>query len=500
MSTHFNSTLGQPYGLGSGNRLTNYTPVTVNNQLYPQQINNNSCQSDSSNEPIRVVVQQFSNSQFAFSQPISTTDSGNSTGTDCSLLNNYVNSCPQNEIENLKKQNKELEMELEKARSAYIESNYQMMSANVDLKKYYEKLQQMQKEKLEIENAYKELKLKYEEQYELFPQNTEERSLFCDDCNFEIKSQVALFIHKLNHYFEQSIPKHLQLSTRSFSTMPDDSTHFKYKCHCCEIDSNREFQRHEIYMHIYQYHTFNMPFKCKFCFLYFTSKSYLNDHLIEKHSLSSTNRFSKNNRKRKIDGNNSIALSYVDSTNNIEYTTLNSTLSLSASVQPMVSNTNKQSYEYKHNLESKLNENNSVDNLTFLENKKCKQVIRKIISNLDEDNSLNCKYPGCKFIATAKNHLKFHMSAHLMAKYKCPYCTFVGNRIGEIKRHILKSPKHANQHVYLCPACDFASDVEKTFRNHYSHNHNSSVDVNLVIESLFLNESNKAGQNMIYAI
>src|SRR5699024_4794771 len=36
-------------------------------------------------------------------------------------------------------------------------------------------------------------------------------------------------------------------------------------------------------------------FKCKFCFLYFTSKSYLNDHLIEKHSL--PNRQGKNKRK-----------------------------------------------------------------------------------------------------------------------------------------------------------------------------------------------------------
>ena len=67
--------------------------------------------------------------------------------------------------------------------------------------------------------------------------------------------------------------------------MPDDSISFRYRCKCCEIDSQREFARHEIYVHIYQFHTFDLPFKCKFCFLYFTSKSYLNDHIIEKHSL-----------------------------------------------------------------------------------------------------------------------------------------------------------------------------------------------------------------------
>ena len=468
---------------------------------------------------------------------------------------NYSVNCLQKEIDSLKKQNNELQREIEKLRSAYTDCNYQIMASNMKLNNFQEQVEQLCKEKIDQEKAYKELKLKYDEKFALFriPHQSDERSLFCDECNFEVKSQVALFIHKLNHHFESSIPRHLQLSTRSFSTMPDDSIRFKYKCHCCEIDSSREFARHEIYVHIYQFHTFDTPFKCKFCFLYFTSKSYLNDHLMEKHSL--PNRQGKNKRKSiepkcESDQLNSTlnlnskshpnhrssssllvkriknsdqesnaspsdindlfqqlvgesltdpetALAAVSSTGNLHHHQHNLHNNVGGTTNNIInSNTNSNSQQNSLPIksESKMSNSNTSTPAATRDNE-----IQQIMNDLDCVDNLNCKYPGCKFIATTKNHLKFHISAHLMSKYKCPYCTFVGNRIVEIKRHILKSSKHTDQHVFLCPDCDFASDCEKTFRDHYGRYHNSATDITLVIEKLFLNESNMVSQNMLSA-
>lgn len=432
---------------------------------------------------------------------------------------NYTVNCVPKEVDSLKKQNGELQNELEKLRSAYTDCNYQIMASNMKLNNLQEQIDLLHKEKLEQEKAYKELRMKYDEKFALFrvPHQSEERSLFCDQCNFEVKSQVALFIHKLNHHFESSIPRHLQLSTRSFSTMPDDSIRFKYKCHCCEIDSSREFARHEIYVHIYQFHTFDTPFKCKFCFLYFTSQSYLNDHLVEKHSLPSR-KGKRKSQEPKCDTeqlNSTLSLSYRPHLNHLQVTSKraknnhNSTSDLNELFQQLVGesldtesqplgippdhfNSHQQPTVTSSMLPAPISktEPKSVPNPRETE-------IQQIMIDLEGDDNLNCKYPGCKFVASTKNHLKFHISAHLMSKYKCPYCTFVGNRIAEIKRHILKSSKHTDQHVYLCPDCDFASDCEKTFRDHYGRCHNSQIDVNLVIERMFANESNKVGQNFL---
>ncbi len=477
-----------------------------------------------------VAMQQFSNAQSAGANFVT-------------FQPNYAQtiSCLQKEVESLKKANSDLQVEMEKLHSEF---NYQVMSDNVKLNEQQKQLEQLHREKLEQEKAYKELKVKYDEKYALFrsPHQSEERSFLCDECYFDVKSQVALFIHKLNHHFESSIPRHLQLSTRSFSTMPDDSIRFKYKCHCCEIDSAREFARHEIYVHIYQFHTFDVPFKCKFCFLYFTSKSYLNDHLVEKHSVPS--RLGKG--KRKANGlpangadlksgclsadqlNSTLPLSQRAATDGLVFsvgggtkkankTTSNHHPNLSDDTtdinelfnqlvgetidpdQPIGTEPATASKETNSSNSNRIPRSNSTGSsaaaATAATPTAQTESLQQIMSDLEGDDSLNCKYPGCKFLATTKNHLKFHISAHLMSKYKCPYCTFVGNRVVEIKKHTRS--KHTDQHVYLCPDCDFASDCDKNFVSHFSKNHNSQVDVSVVIEQMFLNESNKVGQNML---
>lgn len=365
-----------------------------------------------------------------------------------------VLTCLQKEIESLKKSNSDLQAEMEKTRSSF---EYQIMSANIKLNEQQKQLEELYQEKVEQEKAHKELKVKYDEKYSLFrsPHQSDERSFFCDECIFETTSQVALFIHKLNHHFESSIPRHLQLSTRSFSTMPDDSIRFKYKCHCCEIDSQREFARHEIFSHIYQFHTFESPFKCKYCFLYFTSKSYLNDHLVEKHSTPS--RVGKG--KRKANGlpangahlkSGCLSAGQLNSTLPLKLRTspleghcasstkpskkLNSLLSeepadINDLFQQLVGETIISSGQ-QVNLESSATtkETTSNQSTTHRSNSTVSSAVaatptapeslQRIMSDLDGDDKLNCSYPGCNFIASSKNHLKFHISAHLMSKVR----------------------------------------------------------------------------------
>lgn len=484
------------------------------------------------------------------------------------------NSCLQKDQDNLKRQNDELSAELVKLQNTLTDYNYQVMTLQMKVNSYQEERDNIFKQKLALECEFKDMRTKYQQ---LQPQQTNETqdsygcnrqqedfSIKCENCNFEVKSTVALFIHKLNHHMENTIPRHLQLSPRSFTSMPDDSIRFKYKCYHCTIEPNREYARHEIYSHIYQYHTFDHPYKCRTCFLFFTSKSYLTEHATEKHSINTgargkakaslkvqqpqyrshqilpTGYLATNNKRLRVDNNQDQVVDpndinelfrQLDNTllndnyNNNMYLLSNSaSLYSSVSVQPqpsilelnteLLSHPIPQTVSHQYEQQQRQQQQNRAPSirsssahsqqLTTAKMSEEQLVvqqqrdiqIQKIMNELDVEESLNCKYPGCKFVASNKNHLKFHISAHLMSKFKCPYCTFVGNRTVEIKRHILKSSKHTDQHVYMCPECDLATDCDKTFRDHYNRNHNALVDVTEIIEKMFANESNMVGQNM----
>ena len=109
--------------------------------------------------------------------------------TTISNYNQTIN-CLQKEVESLKKHNNELQSELEKLRTAYADCNYQVMTSNMKLNNFQEQFEQLHKEKIEHEKVYKELKVKYDEKFALFrsPHQSEERSLFCDECNFEVSN------------------------------------------------------------------------------------------------------------------------------------------------------------------------------------------------------------------------------------------------------------------------------------------------------------------------
>ena len=64
----------------------------------------------------------------------------------------------------------------------------------------------------------------------------------CDVCQFKTRSEVSLFLHRINHSLTQ---KHLQLPTTIFTTKNHNSS-FLYKCPACD----NKFTRHEIYTYL----------------------------------------------------------------------------------------------------------------------------------------------------------------------------------------------------------------------------------------------------------
>jgi hypothetical protein len=123
------------------------------------------------------------------------------------------------------------------------------------------------------------------------------------------------------------------------------------------------------------------------------------------------------------------------------------------------------------------------------------KALTTTITFAKDEDELSCSYPGCGFTAPSRDRLQFHMSAHTMSKYKCPYCAYVGNILVDIRRHILKSKKHEGLNVFQCQKCDYGSDCERTFKDHLKKYHfgldieESALDT--VLEELFLNENNQ---------
>ena len=155
---------------------------------------------------------------------------------------------------NLERQQKlQLQQEFQKAVQAQQELNYQCMTLRLEVAKYQQHFQNLQQSGLVPIQPNQQLTHSVKEE-----PNPDETHI-CDECQFETKSQVSLFIHKLNHTLGSSTPRHLHLPTRVFTTKPDTNVTFTYKCPSC--DEATTLSRHEVYPHIYQFHSSEQPHK-----------------------------------------------------------------------------------------------------------------------------------------------------------------------------------------------------------------------------------------------
>ncbi|XP_054164794.1 zinc finger protein 407-like [Oppia nitens] len=402
---------------------------------------------------------------------------------------------------NLERQQKlQLQQEFQKAVQAQQELNYQCMTLRLEVAKYQQHLQNIQTSSLAQQQTQQQQcsqqVIKSEENIK------QEETHICDECQFETKSQVSLFVHKMNHTLGATTPRHLHLPTRVFTTKCEGNVNFKYKCTAC--DDCNPFGKHEIYTHIYQFHSSEQPHKCSICLLYFTHEDYLNEHKLDKHKMAITEspavhsgRGRGRGRGGSRGGNSSSkgAVPPMPAQSPIPKQSVIQTPYGAVKQEPTENQTNQSVINTTSTPKRKADE--SPDIICLTENPAKQQNTQKTttITVAKEDDELSCTYPGCGFTAPSRDRLQFHMSAHTQSKYKCPYCAYVGNILIDIRRHILKSKKHEGLNVFQCLKCDYGSDCERTFKEHLKKSHyglhveESTLDS--LLEELFLNENNK---------
>lgn len=196
----------------------------------------------------------------------------------------------QKELNHERQQKLQLQQEFQKAVQAQQELNYQCMTLRLEVAKYqqhqhFQTLQhQQQSEQLRVIHPNQQLSQQQNVNQNIKCEDIKpEVNHICDECQFETKSQVSLFIHKLNHNLGPTTPRHLHLPTRVFTTKADPNLQFTYKCGSC--DESNTLSRHEIYPHVYQFHSSEQPHKCPICLLYFTHADYLTEHKLDKHKM-----------------------------------------------------------------------------------------------------------------------------------------------------------------------------------------------------------------------
>ncbi|CAG2111512.1 unnamed protein product [Medioppia subpectinata] len=269
----------------------------------------------------------------------------------------------------------------------------------------------------------------------------------CDTCQFRSKSQVSLLLHQVNHGLTQ---KHLQLPTTIFTTKNNNNS-FLYRCPQCE----GKFTRHEVYSHIYQFHTQEQPVVT--CLT------------LDKNGLFK----SKNSPLVSSPGSSS-------AWNSLE-TIISSTIGTFDETTTTIGAITDSSPQIMAN--------------------RVQQTVNPIIPKPapihveKSDGEFKCAYSDCGFATNTKERLEFHLSAHKNSKYKCPYCPYVGNVLVDIRRHIQKSQKHQGFHVFQCQKCDYGSNCEKTFKDHLRQIHFgkevTEKMINSFIDDMFSNESGK---------
>lgn len=84
--------------------------------------------------------------------------------------------------------------------------------------------------------------------------------------------------------------------------------------------------------------------------------------------------------------------------------------------------------------------------------------------------TFKCSEPGCSFIATKRNYLRYHMLTHTHEKpHQCEVCGQSFSLIKNMKRHMLL---HSSKRDFMCEKCSFSTTRFDKLKEHYWKQHN----------------------------
>ena len=84
--------------------------------------------------------------------------------------------------------------------------------------------------------------------------------------------------------------------------------------------------------------------------------------------------------------------------------------------------------------------------------------------------TFKCTEPGCTFIATKRNYLRYHMLTHTHEKpHQCDQCGQSFSLVKNMKRHMLL---HSSTRNFICEKCSFSTTRFDKLKEHYWKQHN----------------------------
>ncbi|KAM7353173.1 uncharacterized protein ACRADG_005375 [Cochliomyia hominivorax] len=277
-----------------------------------------------------------------------------------------------------------------------------------------------------------------------------EKVWLCDLCEFQASFQSEILFHRVFHSFGNVGKNHL---------LP---------CPLCD----KSFRKQSLRFHL-QNHTKEKPLKCDFCNTSFSRPNNLKDHIKNIHGERNKNarksaeislNIKVEQKEDKIFPCNSCDKTFKSKHSmKMHYLTHHVSDSTAAAKDRHLYKCSHENCEYASVSKSLLNVHlNSHSKESFkCTEKDCNYVgksklhlKRHLLSHLPTLETKHFACDKCNFKTKIKGHLYRHMRQHTGEKpYPCPHCDFRSTTWENLRKHVLKTEKHAGKYVFECQQC-----------------------------------------------